>query len=553
MLHTFDTDETDIVRFPHGDELLHNPHLNKGTAFSEEERDSLGLRGLLPPYVQSIAQQEQRVLENVRRKTTPIQKYIYMNGLQDRNETLFYHVVLNHLEEMVPILYTPTVGQACQEFGHLFRRARGMFIAANDRGRIRELLDNWKHDVKVIVVTDGERILGLGDLGANGMGIPIGKLSLYTACAGIDPQTCLPITLDVGTNNEELLSDPLYLGTRERRLRGEAYDNLVREFVEAVQDKWPQALIQFEDFGNSNAFRLLAKFRDRARTFNDDIQGTASVTLAGLISAARMIDVPLTEQRLLFLGAGEAGIGIGELVASAMVQQGLSEEEARSRCWFVDSRGLVVSSRDDLASHKRIFAHDAPFMPTLLDAVHYLKPTAIIGVSGQRGMFTQEVIEAMGQYNARPIIFALSNPTKNSECTAAEAYRYTDGRAVFASGSPFDPVVHNRQTFVPGQANNAYIFPGVGLGIVASGAAHVTDEMFAVAAKALADLVDESDLVVGRIFPPLSEIRMISLKIAVAVARVAYTQGLATHPEPADLEAYIQESMYQPIYKNYVK
>jgi malate dehydrogenase (oxaloacetate-decarboxylating)(NADP+) len=536
---------------PVGEEILHNPSLNKGTAFSLAEREKLGLRGLLPPGVQTIEQQEQRVLENFRRKTTPIQKYIYMAALQDRNETLFYHVVINHLEEMVPILYTPTVGQACQEFGHIYRRARGMFISLEDRGYVAEILDNWRHDVRVIVMTDGERILGLGDLGANGMGIPIGKLSLYTACAGIDPTTTLPITIDVGTNNEDLLHDPLYLGQKHPRVQGEAYDALIEEVFDAVQEKWPQALIQFEDFGNRNAFRLLANYRHKARTFNDDIQGTASVTLAGLYSAAVLSGIPLKDQKLLFLGAGEAGTGIGELVVSALMEEGLSESEARLRCWFVDSRGLVVNTRDNLADHKLPFAHTGEYVSTLLEAVQALKPTAIVGVSGRRGMFTQDVVEAMTAINERPIVFALSNPTKNSECTAIEAYRWSDGRAIFASGSPFDRVEYGGQTFVPGQANNAYIFPGVGLGVSFSGASQVTDEMFAVAARTLANLVSENDLSIGRIFPALADIRRISLKIGTSVAQLAYARGLATAEAPVDIETAMAEFMYQPIYQDF--
>jgi malate dehydrogenase (oxaloacetate-decarboxylating)(NADP+) len=540
------------IRIPTGETLLHNPSLNKGTAFSQAERKQLGLAGLLPPHVQTIEQQEQRVLENLRQKDSNLEKYIYLIALQDRNETLFYHVVINHLEEMVPILYTPTVGQACQQFGHIFRRARGMFISLQNKGGVRELLNNWHRDVQVIVMTDGERILGLGDLGANGMGIPVGKLALYTACAGIDPETCLPITVDVGTNNEALLDDPLYLGAQHPRRRGGIYDELIAEIFDAVQAKWPNALIQFEDFGNTNAFRLLADYRGKARTFNDDIQGTASVTLAGLLGAAKMSGTPLKDQKLLFLGAGEAGIGIGDLIVSTMVEAGLSEEEARLRCWFVDSHGLVVQSRNDLAEHKLAYAHNADFQPDLLSAVQAVQPTAIIGVSGQPAMFTQAVVEAMAEINERPIVFALSNPTANSECTAEQAYTWTNGRAIFASGSPFDPVELNGQRFVPGQANNAYIFPGVGLGVVFSGATNVTDEMFAVAARTVVDLVSVDDMMVGRVFPALSNIRTISLKIATSVAEVAYARGLATRQRPVDLEGSIANMMYQPVYQDYV-
>lgn len=543
-----------LNQLPRGEELLHDPIFNKGTAFTMAERDALGLHGLLPPEVNSIELQEQRVLENVERKTTPIEKYIFMIGLQDRNETLFYRVVINNLEKFMPILYTPTVGQACQEYSHIYRRARGIYVTANDKGKIADVIANWEQeDVRVIVVTDGERILGLGDLGAQGMGIPVGKLTLYTACAGIHPSQCLPVTLDVGTNNDNFLQDSLYLGLRQPRLRGEAYDAIIAEFFEAVQARYPKAVIQFEDFGNKNAFRLLEDYRNKARTFNDDIQGTAGVTLAGLFSASRLTGKPLKDQKLLFLGAGEAGIGIGDLVVSAMMEEGLSEEEARLRCWFVDSKGLVVKHRDDLADHKLRFAHDHAFVPNLLEAVKALQPTGIIGVSGRPSMFTEEIVKLMAEYNERPLVFALSNPTKNSECTAIEAYRWSDGRAVFASGSPFPTVDYNGQTFVPGQANNAYIFPGIGLGIVVSESAHVTDEMFAVAARTLADMVTENDLRLGRIFPPLTDIRKISHQIAVAVAEVAYERGLAKSLRPTDLPAAVSEMMYTPDYAEYVK
>jgi len=453
----------------------------------------------------------------------------------------------------MPIVYTPTVGRACQLYGHLFRRARGMFVSTLDRGRVAEILENWPgDDVRVIVVTDGERILGLGDLGANGMGIPVGKLALYSACAGIDPATTLPVTLDARTENEDLLADPLYLGIRRRRLRGDEYDDLVAEFIQAAVRRWPRALIQFEDFANLNSFRLLAKYRQRIRTFNDDIQGTAAVTLAGLYSALRISGGRLSEQRLLFLGAGGAGIGIGDLIVSAMQEEGLSEAAARARCWFVDSRGLVVESRDHLQSHKRRFAHDLEPIPDFASALRAMQPTGIIGVSGRPDSFTREIVEEMARINQRPIVFALSNPTSMAECTAEEAYRWSEGRAIFASGSPFSPVEMEGRTLVPGQGNNAYIFPGLGLGVVVCGARHVTDEMFAAAARALARIVSNADLERGRVYPSLSKIREISLAIATAVARVAYDQKLATVPEPEDLQTFIAEDMYQPVYRRLV-
>jgi malate dehydrogenase (oxaloacetate-decarboxylating)(NADP+) len=534
-------------------DLLHNPALNKGTAFTQEERQALGLRGLLPPHVSTQEEQVLRILENFHRKSNNLEKYIHMMALQGRNETLFYRVVLDHIEEMMPIIYTPTVGQACQEYGHIFRRPRGMFISAADQGRVVEVLRNWPgQDVRIIVVTDGERILGLGDLGASGMGIPVGKLSLYTTCAGVHPSQCLPVTLDVGTENERLLNDPLYIGTRQRRRRGQAYDEFVEEFMTAAREVFPDVLIQFEDFANVNAFRLLDTYRERQCCFNDDIQGTGAVALAGLYSALRITGGQLSEQTILFLGAGEAAIGIANLIVAAMVGEGLSEEKARNRCWLVDSRGLVVKSRAGLAGHKLPYAHDHAPLPDLLAAIEALHPTAIIGASGQPATFTQPVLEAMTRLNDRPIVFALSNPTSKAECTAEQAYTWTEGRAIFASGSPFAPVTLAGKTFVPGQGNNAYIFPGVGLGAIACGARLVTDEMFFAAARALAAQVSADDLERGLIYPPLTEIREVSAAIAVAVAEVAYRRGLATQPKPDDVLAHIEAQMYFPRYRSYV-
>jgi malate dehydrogenase (oxaloacetate-decarboxylating)(NADP+) len=541
-----------VSDYQSGVELLHNPALNKGTAFTKEERDALGLEGLLPPYVATQEEQVQRVMENFRRKPNDLEKYIHMMALQGRNETLFYRVVLDHIEEMMPIIYTPTVGQACQEYGHIFRRPRGLFLSTEDQGRMAKVLRNWPgQDVRIIVVTDGERILGLGDLGASGMGIPVGKLALYTACAGVHPSQCLPVTLDVGTDREGLLNDPLYIGVRQRRLRGEAYDEFVDEFMTAAQQAFPDVLIQFEDFANVNAFRLLSKYRDKVCTFNDDIQGTGAVALAGLYSALRIRGGKLSEQKVLFMGAGEAAVGIANLIVAAMVGEGLSEEDARERCWLIDSGGLVVNERPGLAPHKRPFAHDYAPLPDLLAAVEALHPTAIIGVSGQSGAFTQPVLEAMARWNERPIVFALSNPTSKAECTAEQAYTWTEVRAIFASGSPFAPVALAGKICVPGQGNNAYIFPGVGLGAIACGARLVTDEMFFAAARALAQQVEEADLEQGLIYPPLTEIREVSAAIAAAVAEVAYKRGLATQPKPADLLAHVKAQMYVPRYQTY--
>jgi malate dehydrogenase (oxaloacetate-decarboxylating)(NADP+) len=536
-----------------GVELLHDPLLNKGTAFTDAERDALGVRGLLPPRVTTQAGQVDRVLDSFRRKTSDLEKYIYLISLQERNESLFYRVVMDNLTEMMPIIYTPTVGQACQKWGHIFRRSRGLYITAADRGRIVQLLRNWPYpDVRMIVITDGERILGLGDLGANGMGIPVGKLSLYTACAGIHPAQCLPIMLDVGTNTQSLLDDPMYIGTPQKRLRGAAYDELVDEIVTAVQQMFPQACLQFEDFGNANAFSLLHRYQDRICTFNDDIQGTAGVTLSGLYSAARLSGTKLTDLRILFNGAGEAGIGIGDLIVDALKAEGVSEADARRQCWFVDSKGLVVESRTDLVEHKLRFAHDHAPVADLAGAVAALKPHALIGVSGQAGAFTEPVVKAMAEFNPRPVIFALSNPTSKSECTAEQAYTWTKGAAIFASGSPFPPFTLDGRTYVSGQGNNSYIFPGVGLGVIASQASRVTNEMFFVAAKTLASLVTEKDLEVGRVYPELTRIREVSAAIGVAVAETAFRRGIARQIRPANMAAHVKSQMYQPDYENYV-
>jgi malate dehydrogenase (oxaloacetate-decarboxylating)(NADP+) len=541
-----------MLGFSTGAALLRDPVLNKDAAFTEEERAILGLRGLLPARVQTMEEQVLRTLENFRRKPNDIEKYLFMIGIQDRNKTLFYRVVMDYIDEMMPIIYTPTVGQACLEYGHIFRRSRGIFISAKDRGRMPELLRNWPYrDIRIIVVTDGERILGLGDLGADGMGIPVGKLALYTACAGIHHSLSLPVTLDVGTENEALLNDPLYIGLKQRRLRGAAFDDFVEEFIVAVEEVFPRTLVQFEDFGNINAFRLLERYRDRICAFNDDIQGTAAVTLAGLYSALRLKGGNLRDQKLLFVGVGEAGQGTAELTVGALMAEGLSAEEARARCWFVDSKGLLVKSRSDLTGRKLRYAHDHEFIFDLTDIVAALKPTALIGLSGHPGLFTAPSLKAMAQHHERPIIFALSNPTSKAECTAAEAYTATEGRAIFASGSPFAPVTLQGKTLVPAQGNNVYIFPGLGLGVIAAGARHVVDEMFLTAAQTLARQVSADDLAQGRVYPPLNRIREVSAAIAAQVAEVAYQRDLATKPRPEDMPAYIRSLMYEPQYQSY--
>jgi len=541
------------ARLPTGHELLRDPLLNKGIAFSDAERDALGLRGLLPPAVLTQDQQVARVLDNLRRLPSDLDKFVNLNALHDRNETLFFRVVMDHPDEMMPLIYTPTVGLACQRFAHIFQRPRGMWVSAGDRGRVAAVLRNWPtRDVKIIVVSDGERILGLGDLGANGMGIPVGKLSLYTACAGIHPAATLPVMLDVGTNNAAFLNDPLYIGLKQPRLRGPDYDALVEEFMNASQAVFPGVVVQFEDFANLNAFRLLHSWRERMCCFNDDIQGTASVALAGLYSALRVTRGKLSGQRLLFLGAGEAATGICDLAVAAMASEGLNEVEARQRCWLVDSKGLVVKSRTDLGEHKRPYAHDHPQLPDFPSAVRVLKPTAIVGVAAVGKTFTREVLEEMAHINERPIVFALSNPTSQAECTAQEAYLWTGGRALFACGSPFDPVTLSGRTHVPRQGNNSYIFPGVGLGLVAARASRVTDDMFLAAARALADLVTPQDLEQGSLYPPLARVRDVSARIAAAVAEVAFSRGLAGVPRPADLPAFVRSQMYQPAYRSYV-
>jgi malate dehydrogenase (oxaloacetate-decarboxylating)(NADP+) len=528
--------------------LLRDPLRNKGTAFTEHERDALGLRGLLPAHVLSMDAQAKRVMTNLRRLPNDLDKYVALNALHDRNEALFFRVVSEHIDEIQPLIYTPTVGLACQRFGYIFQRPRGLFIGANDRGRIGELLRNWPYPAKLIVVTDGERILGLGDLGANGMGIPVGKLALYSACAGVHPKLCLPVMLDIGTNNEALLNDPYYVGLRQKRLSGAAYYEFVDEFITAARAVFPGVLIQFEDFASHAAFHLLHKYRDKICVFNDDIQGTAAVVLAGLLSTLRVTGGLLTDQKLLFLGAGEAATGIADLVVSAMVAGGATVAQARLHNWLVDSRGLVVKSRSGLTEHKLAYAHEHAQIGDFLTAIRTLKPTAIIGVAAAGGTFTPEVLQTMAQINKLPIVFALSNPTSKAECSAEEAYQHTGGRVLFACGSPYDPVTLEGKTYVPRQGNNSYIFPGVGLGAIASSTRLVTDEMFMAAAHTLANLVSEEDLKQGSLYPALPRIREVSAHIAAAVAEIAYNRGFATGQAPKDLLAYVQSQMYDPRY-----
>ena len=449
----------------HGVDILRDPRLNKMTCFSEEEREALGLVGLVPEGIDTETTQVERVLHQLSRKPTDLGKYIYLTALQDNDETLFFRVLMSDPVRFMPLVYTPTVGEACQQFGHILRRPRGLYLSITRRGRFREILRNWpERDVRIIVVTDGERILGLGDLGANGMGIPIGKLALYTACAGVPPQVTMPILLDAGTNNESLLNDPLYLGVRRPRVRGEDYDAMIEDFVAAVQDVYPKCCIQFEDFANIHSVPILARYRDRVCCFNDDIQGTAAVAVAGIFGALRILKNRMADQTFLIFGAGAAGTGIADLLTKTMMQEGVPEAEARAHCWLFDSQGVVVSSRAGLADFKKPYAHDHAPVPDFPGAIEAIRPTAIIGVSAIAGAFNQQVIQAMARINERPIIFAYSNPTSHSECTAEEAYTWSQGRAIFASGSPFAPVHYDGKTLVPGQGNNVYIFPGHGYG-----------------------------------------------------------------------------------------
>lgn len=537
-----------------GKALLCDPMLNKGTGFPDSERDALGLRGLVPPQVVSIDDQVRRVMDNFHRQDSDLARYIHLEGLHDRNETLYYRVLLEHIRDLTPIIYTPVVGKACQQFGHIYRRSRGMYFSAAEETYFQDMVNIWpEEEVDILVVTDGSRILGLGDLGTNGMGIPIGKLSLYVLGAGLYPYRTLPVVLDVGTDNATLRDDPLYLGTRAKRLRGERFYEVVDTFIKAVHSRWPRALIQFEDFSNDHAFPLLERYRDRVLCFNDDIQGTGAVALAGLLSALRITGGTLAEQRVLFLGAGSAARGIADTIVTALMDQsGLSLKEARNRIWMLDSKGLVTRDRlEDLAAHKRDYARDEAPPGGLTEVVRQARPTVLIGVCGHSGTFTEAAVREMHRHTKRPILFPLSNPTTKAECTAEQAYAWTGGDALFASGSPFHPVTLGGRLFVPGQCNNMYVFPGVGMGAVSCGAARVTHRMFYAAARTLADQVGEDSLDVGRLYPDLALIREISAQIAVAVCEVAYEEGLARVERPEDIGEYIRGRMFHPHYVPY--
>ncbi len=537
-----------------GDELkcgldfLTNKSVNKSTAFTRKERDELGLKGLLPYAESNIDNQVNRIVENLRRKAYDIEKYIFLNALQDRNERLFYRTLIDNIDEILPLVYTPTVGQACKEFSHIFRQTKGLYITPEDKGQIGKVLKNWQEeDVRIVVVTDGQRILGLGDLGTNGMGIPIGKLALYTACAGIHPHQCLPVMLDIGTNNEELLNDPLYLGYPKKRLDGEEYFDLVEEFINELIKKYPKVLIQFEDFLTPKAYALLQKYRDRVLCFNDDIQGTAAVALAGIYSSNRITNHRFSDLKIMFLGAGSAATGIADLLIHAFMDEGLTEEEAYAHLFFVDRDGLLVNKRTDLLPHNLPYIKDMPPV-NFTTAIERIKPHVLIGATGAPGTFTQEVLELMSAINERPVIFALSNPTHKAECTAEQAYTWSKGKAIFASGSPFEKVTYEGTTFKPGQGNNVYIFPGIGLGALVSEARIITEEMFLSSAKTLALSVSDEDLSRGTLYPPLQEIREVSLRIATALAEKAYVSGLAQAEKPENIQETILNYMYNPTY-----
>jgi malate dehydrogenase (oxaloacetate-decarboxylating)(NADP+) len=536
-----------------GVSLLRDPRHNKSTAFTEAEREALGLIGLVPEGIDDEDTQVRRVLLQFGQKPTDLEKYIFLSQLQDIDETLFYRVLMFDPAQFLPLVYTPTVGEACLQFGHIIRRPKGLYVSINRKGQVREVLRNWpERDVRFIVVTSGQRILGLGDLGANGMGIPIGKLALYTACAGVPPQYTLPVLMDCGTNNESLRRDPLYLGLRQTRPDLSQLDEFVDEFVTAVQAEFPNCCIQFEDSAGPDAVRLLARYRDRICCFNDDIQGTAAVALAGILAALRITGGKLSAQTFLFLGAGSAGIGIADLLTEAMTLEGTQQEDARGRTWLFDINGLLQSTRDDLADFQKPYAHRHEPIGNFVEAVEALKPTAIVGVSTVAKAFNQKVIEAMARINQRPIIFPYSNPTSHSECSAEEAYRWSDGRAVFASGSPFPPVRWHDRTLVPGQGNNVYIFPAIGMATYTTNAKRITDEMFITAAHAVAEQVTEAELETGLIYPPQSAIFNTEVHVAERVAEMIFRRGLARVPTPGDIGAFIRSRLYKPDYPSLI-
>ncbi|KAH8313406.1 hypothetical protein KR067_005430, partial [Drosophila pandora] len=538
-----------------GIDHIRDPRLNKGLAFTLEERQTLGIHGLQPARFKTQEEQLQLCKIAVNRYTEPLNKYLYLSDLYDRNERLFFRFLSENIEDLMPIVYTPTVGLACQRFGLIYRRPHGLFVTFNDRGHVFDVMKNWPEpDVRAICVTDGERILGLGDLGACGMGIPVGKLALYTALAGIKPHQCLPIVVDVGTNNIDLLEDPLYVGLRQKRVVGREYDDFIDEFMEAVVKRYGQnTLIQFEDFGNHNAFRFLDKYRNTYCTFNDDIQGTAAVAVAGLYASKRITGKSFKDYTFLFAGAGEAAIGIADLTVKAMVSEGVPIEEAYNKIYMVDIDGLLTTTRKvgSLEGHKVNYAKDIAPMTDLGEIVSTIKPSVLIGASAAAGIFTPQILRTMADNNERPVVFALSNPTSKAECTAEDAYHHTDARVIFSSGSPFPPVKMGDKTYYPGQGNNAYIFPGVGLGVICTGTHHIPDEMFLIAAQELANFVEPADIERGSLYPPLSSIRDVSMNIAIGVTKCAYDKGLAsTYPEPQDKRKWLENQLYNFNYES---
>jgi len=549
---------TDLTGF----DLINKPMLNKGTAFTDAERDLFRLHGLLPPHVGTLEQQVTRRLKVLRAFATDFERYAFLRDLQDINETLFYALIAQHLEETLPLVYTPTVGEGCQRFSEIWRKPRGVFLSYPNKHRIREILSDARFDpVRVIVVSDGERILGLGDQGAGGMGIPIGKLSLYTACAGIHPDETLPILLDVGTNNQERLNDPLYVGWRHERVRGEDYDAFIEDFVTAVIERWPDVLLHWEDFAGSNAARLLARYRDRLCTFNDDIQGTAAVAASTLLAAVNVTGVPLTQQRISLLGAGSAGCGIASLLLQAMIDAGASEAEARERFFLVDRYGLLVEGMANITPAQLPFLRkpadvegwqlEQPGTIGLLDVATNAHPTVLIGVSGQAGAFSEPVVRMMASHAERPVIFPLSNPTSRSEATPEQLMAWTDGRALIGTGSPFPPLLWNGRTRKVNQTNNSYIFPGVGLGVLAVGARRITDAMFMVAGKTVATMSPTVTDKEGLLLPPVDQLRPVAVAVAKAVARQALADGVADPCDAAALDARIAAHVWEPEYRPY--
>jgi malate dehydrogenase (oxaloacetate-decarboxylating)(NADP+) len=532
-----------------GRALLESPKSNKDTAFTLDERRALGLEGLLPSAVETIDMQHQRVLQQLGQKTTNLERYIYLNALVDTNETLFYNVVMSNPAYFLPILYDPTIAEACLKFSHIYRRPHGMYISIKDRGHVRERLANWQDkDVRVICATSGGRILGLGDLGANGMGIPIGKLQLYTACAGVPPDGLLPIFIDFGTENSEALNDPLYIGIRQKRPPLEQVDPFVDEFVYAVQQEFKDCCIHFEDWRGTDALHYLARYRNQVCCFNDDIQGTGSITVAGLVNAMRITKQNLKDQTVLFFGAGSAGIGNALMVSAAMQLEGLSADQARNRIWMFDINGLLEDSRKDLIPEQLIFTHKHAPTRDLLEAINSIRPTILIGVSTVGKAFNQQVIEAMSKITERPVIFALSNPTERAECTPEEAYGWSDGRAIYAAGVQFPPVTIKGKTFLPGQANNFYIYPSIGFAVYATHAKRVTDEMFIEAARSTADIVTDEQRSQGLIFPPQSNVLEAEIRTAVRVSTLIFDRNLAGVDRPSDVNAWLRSMVYKPDY-----